>query len=442
MHRLGQPTTHQQLEQIPTTTIRVSLAKSNKTKHQWLGNMDWAIWDVVITSVFNVGRYSTLPCKLGNFHGQPKNGWFYSPDDQALWHANEREWTQHSKIPSWSRSRTQSFHWHGDAAEAPDKVVHRAMVHIQGKNVILTNSSPIDQITNTHDPMTNLQTQPFYRMWNWELIVVGNLQRLEADILAGKGFAVSDGSFQLGKGAAAWIIEGRNNQNQIIGTCISPSNNRGHSSFQSKLASIQAIMLTLTPLFVTKHQIHIVACDGKSILSWLNWLRITDPQEPHVDLLSATCLMICNSRIPVKLHHVKCQRDNHQFRPFNCDATLNIEVDLLAKTKLTTYTSVPAIFHIPWSQGACYIRNVQVEKDFGHQISDHINKYKLGKKPCTLPRHLEQDQLGVNWLSNAGNTSQPKRWVAKYVSGHFVTRKICRGGSSACQHNALGVTLK
>jgi len=37
---------------------------------------------------------------------------------------------------------------------------------------------------------------------------VGNLQELKGNIYAGEGYAVSDGSFQTGRGAAAWIIEG------------------------------------------------------------------------------------------------------------------------------------------------------------------------------------------------------------------------------------------
>jgi len=90
------------------------------------------------------------------------------------------------------------------------------MVHIQGKKVILTGSSPIDQVATTPDPMTKLQTQPFYRMWKWDIAMVGNLQQLEADILAGEGFAVSNGSFQLGKGTAAWIIKGKTKKKRLI----------------------------------------------------------------------------------------------------------------------------------------------------------------------------------------------------------------------------------
>jgi len=53
------------------------------------------------------------------------------------------------------------------------------------------------------------------------------------DILAGEGYVMSDGSFQAGRGAAAWIIKGQDSNNRLIGTCLSPSDDDGHSSFQS-----------------------------------------------------------------------------------------------------------------------------------------------------------------------------------------------------------------
>jgi len=95
---------------------------------------------------------------------------------------------------------------------------------------------------------------------------------------------------------------------------------------------------------------------------------MTNPQEPHADLLSATHTLINNSTVKVELDHVKGHQDTNQLGPFTRDTSLNIEADLLAKTKLASYTSAPTYFHIPWSQGVCYIGTNRVEKDFGKQI--------------------------------------------------------------------------
>jgi len=59
--------------------------------------------------------------------------------------------------------------------------------------------------------------------------------------------------------------------------------------------------------------------------------------------------------VVVEFHHVKGHQDLSNFGPFTHDATLNIEADVLTQTKLTGYMPGLAIFHIPWSQGVCYI---------------------------------------------------------------------------------------
>jgi len=211
---------------------------------------------------------------------------------------------------------------------------------------------------------------PFVQTWHWEILVIGNLTQLLQDLQLGKGYAVSDGSFQAGKGAAAWIIEGMNNTNCIISTGLSPSNEEGHSSFCSELAGIYAILFTLQILLPKMHSqtqrppIRI-ACNGKSVLSRLKWIRMTDPQEPHAGLISATRTLIAISMVQVDLAHVKGHQDNKLLRPLTRDAMLNIKADHLARTKLTGYTNGPHRFHIPWSQGVCYTGTQRVEKTSG-----------------------------------------------------------------------------
>jgi len=79
-----------------------------------------------------------------------------------------------------------------------------------------------------------------------------------------------------------------------------------------------------------------------------------DPQEPHADLISATQTLITISMVQVELEHVKGHQDNKLLRPLTRDATLNVEADHMARTKLLEHTNGPNQFHIPWSQGVCY----------------------------------------------------------------------------------------
>jgi len=243
-------------------------------------------------------------------------------------------------------------------------------VQVQAQKIILTGSAPIAPTPSTESALTKLLQHPFAHIWQWETLVVGNLLQLISDLQSGKGYAVSNGSFQAGKGAATWIIEGTDNTNRIIGRGLSPSDDEGHSSFRSKLAGIFAIMFTLqillpaTPTQSTRPSLRL-ACDGKSVLSRLKRIRMTDPQEPHADLISATRTLIKISAVQVELVHVKGHQDNKILGPFTRDVTLNIEADQLARTKLTCYTTGPQRFHIPWSQGVCYTGAKRVEKTSG-----------------------------------------------------------------------------
>jgi len=72
--------------------------------------------------------------------------------------------------------------------------------------------------------------------------------------------------------------------------------------------------------------------------------------------------------VSVELQHVKGHQDSNCIGLFTRDATLNIEADQLARTKLETYQSGPTTFHIPWSQGVCYLGMRQVEKAFTNKI--------------------------------------------------------------------------
>jgi len=104
-----------------------------------------------------------------------------------------------------------------------------------------------------------------------------------------------------------------------------------------------------------------LACDSKLVLARLKWPYMTDPQEPHADLLSATQTLIQNSEVRVELYHIKGHQDSSQFGPFTWDATLNIKANQIARTKLTLYMPALPNLHIPWSQGVCYMGYHQVE---------------------------------------------------------------------------------
>jgi len=195
-------------------------------------------------------------------------GWYFAPEENALWYSSGSDWRQHSLIPS--RSRTMTFHGHRTNS-TPTLPLRRATVHIQLTKVILTGSGRIEQQAPARTGLKLLQQHKFVHEWSWELMIVGNLQELLEDIRTGNGFSVSDGSFEAGRGAAAWVIEGKTNENQLLGKCLSPGADDCHSSFRSELARIYAILFTVSMLLPTKPAIpkFQLACDGKSVLMQL-----------------------------------------------------------------------------------------------------------------------------------------------------------------------------
>jgi len=149
-----------------------------------------------------------------------------------------------------------------------------------------------------------------------------------------------------------------------------------------------------------------------------------DPQEPHADLMSTTRTLLKISAVQVELVHVKGHQDKNILGPLTRDTTLNIEVDQLAHTKLTSSTTGPQWFHIPWSQGVCYTGAQQVEK-FGNTIWDHINGLTMKAYWETQRDLTEEIWNHINWES-IGQAMQEvpvnrQHWVSKYVSGHFAT---------------------
>jgi len=309
---------------------------------------DWNTWELTISRALNVGRQNRLPLPLGTYlHHTPK-GWYFSPEETALWFASGNDWYCHGKIPS--RLRTQTFHRHREIA-TPTQPLRRVTVRINPTTVALTGSGHIATPATMETGIKALQQLTFANEWIWILTIIGNLSNLLEDIREGHGYAVSNGSYQEGRGAAAWIIEGTTNSNQLIGQCISPSDEAGHSSFCSELAGIQAILLMIKTILLTASEAMAfwIACDGKSVLQWLQKTNITDPNKPHTDLLSSTWHLLQTSNLNVQLHHIKGHQDSRNFGPYTRDATLNIKVDRLVREKLEDYKPGPKNFHIPWS---------------------------------------------------------------------------------------------
>jgi len=115
--------------------------------------------------------------------------------EQALWYHNDRQWCQHRKIPS--RSRTQTFHSQGEPG-IPTNSLCRATVQEHDTKLTLTGYGNIDIVVSKPKGIAALAQHHYGQEWKWELTIVGNLQLLLEDVQNGYGYAVSNGSFQAG----------------------------------------------------------------------------------------------------------------------------------------------------------------------------------------------------------------------------------------------------
>jgi len=120
--------------------------------------------------------------------------------------------------------------------------INRATVYLHSKTIILTGHGPID--TSPSEP-GQLPTQKFWDMWKCKYTLEGQAEALKGDIIDGKAVAVSDGSFQMGNGAAAWTIEGAMAQHHIKGAGQTPGSTNDQSAYRSKLFGLWGILYLL-----------------------------------------------------------------------------------------------------------------------------------------------------------------------------------------------------
>jgi len=165
------------------------------------------------------------------------------------------------------------------------------------------------------------------------MTITGNKNNWLNELQEGKGFGVSNGSYCNGLSAAAWIIEGSQLANWLLGSLFTPGHGRDHGSFQSELASIYSLLLTLAYLPQCKQlwpEFHL-ACDGKSVLQRLKFIGPTDPNKAHADPLLGTWYLLGHCGDTMFLHHVKGHQDRGMHNVLTHNEALNGKAYLIAK---------------------------------------------------------------------------------------------------------------
>jgi len=155
---------------------------------------------------------------------------------------------------------------------------------------------------------------------------------------------------------------------------ITPRHSEDHSSFQSELAGIYGILLTLEALIQCSTNLHCwIACNGKSVLDRIQSSYPVLPTELHADLLQAIKTKVSQLGIQIDWRHVKGQQDSNIPMALPWDAWMNIEADLIVKEAVNLTYCGPEQYYLPGEGWICQIGTRCIIKQLLEKLCVHIN---------------------------------------------------------------------
>jgi len=327
--------------------------------------------------------------------------------------------------------QTQQFEAEGQPSEHKPicQNLHQVVITQWGQQLILAGYVNIQDQPTALEGIDKSIHSVVAQYWQLHLQFFGSLKELHQDLQVNQGFAVSDGSFQDGAGAAAWFIKGPMARSQVIGMIITPGSPEDQSSFRSKLVGIYSILLTLEALTLENKGLvcSCLACDGKSVLDHINLTYRVLQTEPHADLLQAVKTKVRQIGIQINWNHVKGHQDGKLTTVLLQDAWLNVEANLLAKAKVDLAYNGPAHYHLPGEGWVCSLRHQCIVKQLLAKIRAHVNGILAEKywktKFCLLDSLWHSiDWSGLGWAYTE-SSMMTLQWAVKHTLGLFAHGK-------------------
>jgi len=242
----------------------------------------------------------------------------------------------------------------------------------------------------------------------------------------GTAVAVSDGSFKDYAGAAAWTIEGDTAANRVVGTSLTPGNAADQSAYRSELFGLWGILASLKQMVENNNiaQGHItIACDGLSALKKAQSNYPTDPGEAHHDLISAIKNLRAAIPLQVTFTHVKGHQDQGLITALPRLAWMNIEMDGLAKQKLSQGERTANNDPIPFEGWTCRIEGLRVIKHLPKALRRHLYGKIILNHWATKARFSPQATQAVDWESAEKAMNQlpqsKRQWVSKLAAAYL-----------------------
>ncbi len=155
--------------------------------------------------------------------------------------------------------------------------------------------------------------------------------------------------------------------------------------------------------------------------------KTINPFAAHLDLLHACKSIQAQMPCTTKLIHVKGHQDNGSPTVLSREAWLNIEADLMAKSRITSGNPSHPNSLLPFEPWRLLINNTKVVKQHHRAIRSTMNgpaaqQYWRKKIYANNPMQPEMD---IQAMERALSESTPgrRRWVTKHITGHFAHGK-------------------
>jgi len=348
-----------------------------------------------------------------------KSGWFTDTAGEQLFRLDQDKW--YSFIPIPLRRRKRTFHRHPRPIEPIEVPTtrDRASIYYLGDTVTLTGHGAIEPclprpVLFYHDH--------FWSTWQCEYTIEGSVTELSQAIQQGQAIAVSDGSYQLSAGAAAWTIEGHTKAHRIKGAGLTPGHDTDQSAYRSELFGLWGILYSLKQ-FTTQHNIisgHVrIACDGLSALRKAQVQRATEPSEAHYDLILAIRHLQEVLPLLFSFIHVKGHQDSGQITVLSCEAWMNIKMDEQAKLKVNVNGPKLQVGGIPYEGWVCAIEGKRIVKHLTENLRKYLNGGPILNHWATKQR-FRNGTKDIDWemTSKAMQALPPakQRWVSKLAT--------------------------
>jgi len=271
--------------------------------------------------------------------------------------------------------------------------------------------------TKTNAPDTH---EGFLQEWQVQTEYLGKSQILAEAFKNSKAVAVSDGSYREVMGTAAWTIEGRSSEDQIVSIGYTPGSEMDQSAYWSELFRLWGILF-MTLRFIKDNNITqgavTIACDGLSALKQAQYRGPTDPNTAHYDIISA--IRSIRDKLPkdITFEHVQGHQDNGQSLALSRVAWMNIEMDGRAKERAMIPHQGPTGYTIPYEGWQCGIQGQRLTKHLQTKLRDYINGITIQQHWSKKNWYGKGTASMVDWeAANQAMRALPQaqqRWVAK-----------------------------